>query len=271
VDDEIRRKEEEELQRVLEMSMQDKGGRDQWSAYSSSGAGGSGSGAGSSTNRVASGSYTSTANGYQAASTTATSTPSYSQQPTYNAGYAPAAAQVRSPSPEVQVPQSPTPSQTASTIITRVKALHTFEPTEPGELAFEKGDIIKVVDRGYKDWWRGQLKGRTGIFPVNYVEPLPEPTAAELAREAEQEAAVFAQAVNVEKLLTMLRALDPAKDNLADNEEIQELYRSSMALRPKIVKLIDKYSQKRGMFTSLRVYPCYYPDINFNFQRIWYP
>ena len=50
---------------------------------------------------------------------------------------------------------------------------------------------------------------------------MPEPTAAELAKEAEQEAAVFAQAVNVEKLLNMLRALDPAKDNLADNEEIQ--------------------------------------------------
>lgn len=50
---------------------------------------------------------------------------------------------------------------------------------------------------------------------------MPEPTAAELAREAEQEAAVFAQAVNVEKLLNLLRAFDPAKDNLADNEEIQ--------------------------------------------------
>jgi signal transducing adaptor molecule len=118
-------------------------------------------------------------------------------------------------------------------------------------LAFEKGDIIKVVDRGYKDWWRGQLKGRTGIFPVNYVEAMPEPTAAELARESEQEAAVFSQAVNVEKLLNMLRALDPAKDNLADNEEIQELYRSSMALRPKIVKLIDKYSQKRADLVSM--------------------
>jgi signal transducing adaptor molecule len=47
--------------------------------------------------------------------------------------------------------------------------LHTFEATEAGELSFEKGDIIKVVDRNYKDWWRGQLKGRTGIFPVNYV------------------------------------------------------------------------------------------------------
>jgi signal transducing adaptor molecule len=80
-------------------------------------------------------------------------------------------------------------------------------------------------------------------------EPLPEPTPAELAAEAQQEAAVFSQAANVERLLSMLRTLDPAKDNLADNEEIQELYRSCMTLRPKIVKLIDKYSQKRGMLT----------------------
>jgi GAT domain len=78
-------------------------------------------------------------------------------------------------------------------------------------------------------------------------EPLPEPTAAELTAEAQQEAAIFAQAANVDRLLTMLRSLDPAKDSLADNEEIQELYRSCMTLRPKIVKLIDKYSQKRGV------------------------
>ena len=50
---------------------------------------------------------------------------------------------------------------------------------------------------------------------------MPEPTANELAKEAEQEAAVFSQAVNVEKLLNQLRSLDPDKDNLADNEEIQ--------------------------------------------------
>lgn len=90
-----------------------------------------------------------------------------------------------------------------------------------GELAFDKNDIIKVVDRGYKDWWRGQLRGRTGIFPVNYVEPMPEPTSAELAKEAEREAGVFSQAVDVDRLLTMLREMDPSQDNLADNEEIQ--------------------------------------------------
>ncbi len=44
---------------------------------------------------------------------------------------------------------------------------------------------------------------------------------ADIAKEAEQEAAVFGQVGNVDKLLTMLRQLNPEEDNLADNEEIQ--------------------------------------------------
>lgn len=56
---------------------------------------------------------------------------------------------------------------------------------------------------------------------LSHQEPLPEPSAAEIAREAEQEAMIFSQAANVDKLLTMLRSYDPATDNLADDEEIQ--------------------------------------------------
>lgn len=213
VDDEVRRREEEELQRVLEMSMHDKGGRPQWAEYSLASGGASGSG-----------------------SSTSLPGTNTARQPTYSqpshGGYVPSASPAVSaantalPS-TTPVSASTTPSissasaQESIPVVTRVRALHTFEPSEAGELAFEKGDIIKVVDRGYKDWWRGQLKGRTGIFPVNYVEPLPEPTATELAREAEQEATVFSQAANVDRLLTLLRGMDPAKDNLADNEEIQ--------------------------------------------------
>jgi hypothetical protein len=63
--------------------------------------------------------------------------------------------------------------------VTRVRALRQFEPTERNELAFEKGDIIKVVNRDNKDWWRGRLKGRTGKFPVNYVvRCMPTSTSA---------------------------------------------------------------------------------------------
>ncbi|KIO32004.1 hypothetical protein M407DRAFT_67208, partial [Tulasnella calospora MUT 4182] len=195
VDDTIRRQEEEELQRVLELSMHDKERK--------------------------------------TTAPTVTAAPTVTVAPTVAPSVAPPTAST-----------SPKPA-TGEPVVTRVRALHTFEPTELGELAFEKGDIIKVVDRQYKDWWRGQLKGKTGIFPVNYVEPLPEPTPADMAKEAQMEVDVFSQAPNIDRLLSLLRGLDPVKDNLADNDELQELYRQSVSLRPKIVKLIDKYNQKR--------------------------
>ncbi|KAI9464810.1 hypothetical protein F5148DRAFT_1209321 [Russula earlei] len=265
-DEEARRREEEELQRVLELSIQDKGGRRNWNEYSlasSSGAGGSGSQA--STQATAKASTAPHPHPQPAPPSSSSSSATAPSHQSHSSGYVPSteshaqttmtsAAALDPPSqPSPAVSTSPAPSISAAEIyaVTRVRALHSFEPTEPNELAFEKGDIIKVVNREYKDWWRGQLRNRTGIFPVNYVEPLPEPTPAELAAEAQQEAAVFSQAANVDRLLTMLRALDPAKDNLADNEEIQELYRSCMTLRPKIVKLIDKYSQKRADLVSM--------------------
>lgn len=51
----------------------------------------------------------------------------------------------------------------------RVKALYDFEPNEEGELAFKEGDLIRVIDSAYKDWWKGEYRGQIGIFPVNYV------------------------------------------------------------------------------------------------------
>jgi signal transducing adaptor molecule len=206
VDDEVRRREEEELQRVLEMSMQDKGGRDRWNAYttaSSSGAGGSGAGSSASKAPVASSSSSSMPPPASAASSKtsfalpvyqsggyvpARTPPPKAQSPVASPSFAPvvhapapvsveatstrvipSATSAASVAPAASDPSTTATAAATSSVVTRVRALHAFEPTEAGELAFEKGDIIKVVDRGYQDWWRGQLKGRTGIFPVNYV------------------------------------------------------------------------------------------------------
>jgi signal transducing adaptor molecule len=190
-DDEARKREEEELQRALELSVQDKGGRRNWNEYSlasSSSAGGS-----SSQTNI----QTSTARPPAAAaaaaapssSSSSTPAPAYHQN-AYSTGFVPSTethlqttappAVESSPQSTSTAPTSPTSSTTDGYAVTRVRALHGFEPTEPNELAFEKGDVIKVVNREYKDWWRGQLRGRTGIFPVNYVvrlhAPLPLPS-----------------------------------------------------------------------------------------------
>lgn len=139
----------------------------------------------------------------------------------------------------------PLPSGTSAATISRVRALYDFQPSETGELQFRKGDIIAVLESVYKDWWKGSLRGQTGIFPLNYVEKLPDPTVDELQREAQMEGEVFGQIKNVEKLLTLLSTRN-AGPNAQDNEEITTLYHSTLAIRPKLIELIGKYSQKKG-------------------------
>ncbi|KAI1132875.1 hypothetical protein F5Y10DRAFT_230357 [Nemania abortiva] len=142
------------------------------------------------------------------------------------------------------------PTGTTAATVSRVRALYDFVPSEPGELEFRKGDVIAVLESVYKDWWRGSLKGQTGIFPLNYVEKLTDPTPDELQREAQMEAEVFAEIKNVEKLLTLLSTSNTAPRE-EDNEEISKLYHQTLAIRPKLIKLIEKYSQKKDDFTQL--------------------
>lgn len=142
-------------------------------------------------------------------------------------------------------PPQPVPSGTTAATVSRVRALFDFQPSEPGELQFRKGDVIAVLESVYKDWWKGSLKGQTGIFPLNYVEKLSDPTQEELQREAHMEAEVFAEIKNVEKLLTLL-STSSSELNVKDNEEITTLYHSTLAIRPKLIELIGKYSQKKG-------------------------
>lgn len=173
-------------------------------------------------------------------------------------GAAPAPATAKSNAPqdaatssqsEPAQPQPAPPQQgTTAATVSRVRALFDFQPSEPGELQFKKGDIIAVLESVYKDWWKGSLRGQTGIFPLNYVEKLQDPTREELEREAQMEADVFAQIRNVEKLLALLSTSSQGGGDVRDNEEITELYHSTLAIRPKLIELIGKYSQKKGAY-----------------------
>lgn len=147
-------------------------------------------------------------------------------------------------------PAGPVLSGTSVATVSRVRALYDFQPSEPGELQFRKGDVIAVLESVYKDWWKGSLRGQTGIFPLNYVEKLPDPTVEELQREAQMEGDVFGQIKNVEKLLTLLSTRN-SELNVQDNEEITNLYNSTLSIRPKLIELIGKYSQKKGMMFSI--------------------
>ncbi|XP_053549942.1 neutrophil cytosol factor 2 [Bombina bombina] len=54
----------------------------------------------------------------------------------------------------------------------RVRALFDYEPSQPEDLSFHKGDIIKVLSKVSEDWWEGECQGKTGIFPNAFVEEI---------------------------------------------------------------------------------------------------
>lgn len=166
--------------------------------------------------------------------------PSTSQKQSLNAPQ-----QSQYPQPQAAPIQKP---QTTAATVSRVKALYDFSPSEPSELPFRRGDIISVLDSVYKDWWRGSLRGQTGIFPVNYVEILKDATPEELMREAEEEGKILAEGRNIEKLLGLLANADNGRG--VDDEELQRLYNQTLAIRPKLVKLIEKYSMRKGIVTG---------------------
>ncbi|GAA6020000.1 hypothetical protein JCM10207_006754 [Rhodosporidiobolus poonsookiae] len=145
----------------------------------------------------------------------------------------------------------------------RVRALYDFEGQTSDELRLVRGDEVVVLEKVGEDWYRGQLRDRVGIFPVNYTEPLPDlpsvptthpsqpPPTAQGASAEDAEGEIFAQAASIDRLLALMQTLRARGEDFADNEELTDLYNSSMRLRPKVVQLIRKYEQKQADLQGL--------------------
>lgn len=56
----------------------------------------------------------------------------------------------------------------------RVQTLYNYKAERSCDLEFRKGQILQVLTRtdNQFDWWEGNLDGRVGIFPANYVKIL---------------------------------------------------------------------------------------------------
>jgi len=57
-------------------------------------------------------------------------------------------------------------------ILEKVIALFPFNAVHNDELTFQKDEIITLISKDEQAWWRGELNGKTGLFPSNYVAPL---------------------------------------------------------------------------------------------------
>ncbi|BGP45622.1 hypothetical protein JCM10450v2_001452 [Rhodotorula kratochvilovae] len=64
----------------------------------------------------------------------------------------------------------PTPTPPAPAAIGTAVALYAFEGAEATDLSFAEGERISVLEVVSDDWLKGELNGRTGMFPSAYVQ-----------------------------------------------------------------------------------------------------
>ncbi|NXF54413.1 SH3R2 ligase, partial [Oceanites oceanicus] len=69
--------------------------------------------------------------------------------------------------------------------VPRAKALYTYRGHNPGELRFNKGDIIVLLRQLDENWYLGEVNGISGVFPASSVQvikhlPLPPPLSRAL-------------------------------------------------------------------------------------------
>lgn len=56
-------------------------------------------------------------------------------------------------------------------VLSECRVLYEYVGSDQYELDLMQGDIIKVIEKDFDcGWWTGELNGRIGLFPSNYIE-----------------------------------------------------------------------------------------------------
>ncbi len=63
---------------------------------------------------------------------------------------------------------------TKLTAVSRARVIYSYAPTQPDELPLQIDEVINILDKELEDegWWKGELNGRVGVFPDNFVEEI---------------------------------------------------------------------------------------------------
>ncbi|XP_050533281.1 intersectin-1 isoform X2 [Daktulosphaira vitifoliae] len=133
----------------------------------------------------------------------------------------------------------------------KVIALFPFNAVHSDELTFQKDEIITLVSKEEQAWWRGELNGKTGLFPSNYVALLSEVTLKVTLSKEERK-----RQQHILELITTEQAY--IEDMIAVHEVFEKpLYESKVLTTSEIRQIFINWEEiiecNQMFLTSLRV------------------
>uniref|UniRef100_A0A8C9TU58 Osteoclast-stimulating factor 1 n=1 Tax=Scleropages formosus TaxID=113540 RepID=A0A8C9TU58_SCLFO len=64
-----------------------------------------------------------------------------------------------------------TPGESSTRYFGTARARYDFSARDRTELSLREGDTVKIISKkSHNGWWKGEVYGRVGLFPANYVE-----------------------------------------------------------------------------------------------------
>ena len=133
-----------------------------------------------------------------------------------------------------------------------MEVIYDYPGYEEGELALSAGEMVKVYDNTtFHEWWKGEVNGKVGIFPSNYVKVVQaSDSTIKMGKQPHStnnsdESFILANAVRLEAFHRIASSFDP-KLNLTENEELQDHYSKILVLRPRILKELHSTHAKFG-------------------------
>lgn len=83
------------------------------------------------------------------------------------------------PPPPPAAAAAPPPPPPSASSLPQYKAIYPFKSHEAGEIEFEKGDLLEIVEKDENGWWLARKDGIEGWVPSNYLEEYvpPKPVA----------------------------------------------------------------------------------------------
>lgn len=71
-----------------------------------------------------------------------------------------------------------------STVREQARCFFPYQAQNEDELTLNEGDIVTIISKNCDDegWWRGELKGKSGLFPDNFVKIISPNEASSISK-----------------------------------------------------------------------------------------